>query len=111
LPQRVWDRVQDWTVGYGYRPLRAAVWFLALLSLATVVFGFEHPPRTKPGEGPEFNPFLFALDLLLPIISFGQEGAFSPRGWSQWFAAAMVAAGWILATTVAAGASRSLSRQ
>ncbi|MEU9291887.1 hypothetical protein AB0D57_46660 [Streptomyces sp. NPDC048275] len=28
---RWWGLLQDWTVGYGYRPLRAAVWLLFLL--------------------------------------------------------------------------------
>ncbi|MEV5568876.1 hypothetical protein AB0L06_02420 [Spirillospora sp. NPDC052269] len=111
VPQRIWGYLQDWTVGYGYRPQRAAAWLIALLALGTVVFAGHHPPPLKKDEAPEFNPFLYALDLLLPIVTFGQDSAFAPRGAYQWLAAALTASGWILATTIIAGASRVLSRQ
>ncbi|MFC5184812.1 hypothetical protein [Actinomadura harenae] len=110
LPLQIWGYLQDWTVGYGYRPQRAATWLIALLALGTVVFAGHHPPPLKKDEAPEFNPFLYALDLLVPIVSFGQDG-FAPRGGYQWLAAALTASGWILATTIIAGASRVLSRQ
>jgi hypothetical protein len=53
----------------------------------------------------------FTLDLLLPVISFGQEGAFAPDGWYRTLSYALVIAGWILATTVVAGMTRTISRQ
>ncbi|GAB3989472.1 oxidoreductase [Actinoallomurus acanthiterrae] len=106
----VWGLVQDWTVGYGYRPQRALLWLAGLLAVGVVAFGAHHPPPLKAGEAPPFNPLLYTLDLLLPVIGFGQEDAFGPRGWQQWLAAALVASGWILATTIAAGVSRVLSR-
>ncbi|MFJ1561561.1 translocation/assembly module TamB domain-containing protein [Streptomyces mirabilis] len=68
--------------------------------------------RSEAGRGaPPFNAFLYTLDLLVPVVSFGQEQAFTPHGWQQWLAAALIAAGWVLATTIAAGLTRSLSRQ
>ncbi|MFC4117178.1 membrane-associated oxidoreductase [Nonomuraea zeae] len=111
LGVRLWGYVQDWTVGYGYRPFRAALWLAAVVLIGTVVFAFHQPPAFKPGEAPPFNAFLYSLDLLLPIISFGQETAFGPRGPQQWLAAAMITSGWILATTILAGLTRALSRQ
>jgi hypothetical protein len=108
---KVWSYLQDWTVGYGYSPWRAALWLAGLAFIGTVAFSIKHPAPLKPAEAPEFNPALYALDLLLPIISFGQEGAFDPHGWQQWLAAGLVLAGWILATTVVAGVTRVLSRQ
>jgi hypothetical protein len=54
---------------------------------------------------------LQTLDLLVPIITFGQESAFAPRDMGQWLAYGLIAAGWILATTVTAGISRAISRQ
>ncbi|MEV0826748.1 hypothetical protein [Nonomuraea rubra] len=108
---RLWGYLQDWTVGYGYRPFRAGLWLAALLLLGTAVFTVHQPPAFKPAEAPAFNAFLYTLDLLLPIISFGQETAFGPRGLQQWLAAAMITAGWILATTIVAGLTRALSRQ
>ncbi|WP_431898785.1 hypothetical protein [Nonomuraea sp. bgisy101] len=111
LGVRLWGYMQDLTVGYGYRPYRAALWLAALLLMGAVVFTVHQPPAFKPGEAPPFNAFLYTLDLLLPIISFGQETAFGPRGLQQWLAAAMITAGWILATTILAGLTRALSRQ
>ncbi|MEU8586908.1 membrane-associated oxidoreductase [Streptomyces sp. NPDC048664] len=108
---RLWGLLQDAAVGYGFRPLRAAGWLLLLLCTGTAAFALHHPAALKPSEAPEFNPLFYTLDLLLPIIDFGQEGAFAPRGWYQWLSYALIVMGWILATTIAAGVTRSLNRQ
>ncbi|UBU17573.1 hypothetical protein [Nonomuraea gerenzanensis] len=107
---RFWGHLQDATVGYGFRPLRAAAWLVALLAVGTVVFGLAEPPPLKRGEAPVFNSFMYSLDLLLPIIDFGQEKAFNPGGGTQWLAYGLIAAGWVLATTIAAGLTRTLRR-
>lgn len=110
-PLRAWGILQDWVVGYGYRPQRAALWFTTLLIIGTAAFAADRPAPLDHGPAPEFNPFLYTLDLLVPIVGFGQKGAFNPRGWQHWLAAGLIAAGWILATTIAAGITRVLSRQ
>ncbi|MFF4715732.1 membrane-associated oxidoreductase [Streptomyces eurythermus] len=108
---RLWGLVQDVTVGYGFRPLRAAGWLLSLLALGSLAFAL-HPPRPlKAGEAPPFHPVFYTLDLLLPVISFGQDSAFAPRGAYQVLAYVLVLTGWILATTVIAGVTRTVSRQ
>ncbi|MGW0809859.1 hypothetical protein [Nonomuraea sp. NPDC002799] len=113
LPRRlrVWGVVQDVTVGYGYRPMRAAAWFAALLVVGATVFALDPPPRAEAGKGPVFNAVVYALDLLFPLIDFGQEKAFQPVGGGQWIAYALVLAGWVLVTTIATGITRALSRQ
>ncbi|MER6128243.1 membrane-associated oxidoreductase [Streptomyces sp. NPDC001795] len=108
---RLWGYVQDAAVGYGFRPMRAAGWLLLLLCTGTLTFALHHPPALKPSESPEFNPLFYTLDLLLPIIDFGQEPAFAPRGGYQWLSYLLIATGWVLATTIAAGATRALNRQ
>ncbi|MCB5182178.1 membrane-associated oxidoreductase [Streptomyces antimicrobicus] len=108
---RAWGALQDGTVGYGFRPLRAAAWLLALLLTGTVAYALDPPRPLKPGEAPDFNPLFYTIDLLLPIIDFGQEAAFAPSGWHQWLSYVLIVTGWILATTTAAGISRSLRRQ
>ncbi|MEU6350972.1 membrane-associated oxidoreductase [Streptomyces sp. NPDC047072] len=108
---RVWGHVQDATVGYGFHPLRAGVWLVSLLAIGTIAYGLHHPPALKADEAPRFNALFYTLDLLLPVISFGQEGAFAPRGVYQWLSYALVIAGWILATTVFAGVTRTVNRQ
>jgi hypothetical protein len=99
------------TVGYGFRPVWAAAWLAGLLAVGTAVFGPHPPAPLKADEHPPFNALFYTLDLLLPIIDFGQEKAFKPAGWHQWLAYALVIAGWVLATTIAAGITRTLSRQ
>ncbi|MFZ3469171.1 membrane-associated oxidoreductase [Streptomyces sp. 4.24] len=108
---RVWGLLQDATVGYGFRPLRAAGWLLALLATGTIAFGLRPPRELKTGEAPEFNAVFYTIDLMLPIIGFGQEAAFAPDGRYQWLSYLLIVTGWVLATTTAAGVSRSLRRQ
>ncbi|MEV2215648.1 membrane-associated oxidoreductase [Streptomyces sp. NPDC050997] len=108
---RLWGHVQDATVGYGFRPLRACGWLLSLLAVGSLAYALHHPRALKPSEAPHFDAVFYTLDLLLPVISFGQEGAFAPEGWYQTLSYALVIAGWILATTVFAGVTRTVSRQ
>lgn len=110
-PMRIWGYLQDWVVGYGYQPQKAALWLTVLLAIGTIAFATGHPPPLVHGQAPQFSPFLYTLDLLIPIVGFGQRNAFNPLGWHHWLAAALIAAGWILATTIAAGITRVLSRQ
>lgn len=107
---KLWGYAQDWTVAYGYRPGRAAVWMAVLWAAGSLAFAQAGHPPMKRGEHPEWNPALFTLDLLLPVIDLGQVGFWQLRGGWQWLAVAMILLGWILATTVAAGATRLLRR-
>lgn len=108
---RLWGYVQDATVGYGFRPLRAALWLLSLMAVGSVAYGLDHPRPLKADEAPDFNPAFYTLDLLLPVITFGQESAFAPDGWHQWLSYALIITGWILATTIVTGVTRTVSRQ
>jgi hypothetical protein len=109
---RVWGWIQDVTVGYGYRPGRAAVWMAVLWALGAVYFAAHRtpPPADTGGYTPHWSPALYALDLLLPVIDLGQDNAWRESGTSQWVASALTLLGWMLATTAAAGASRLLRR-
>jgi hypothetical protein len=107
---KLWGYAQDWTVAYGYRPARAAVWMAVLWAAGSLAFAQAGHPPLKRGEHPEWNPTLFTLDLLLPVIDLGQVGFWQLRGGWQWLATAMILLGWVLATTVAAGATRLLRR-
>ncbi|WP_342776496.1 membrane-associated oxidoreductase [Streptomyces diacarni] len=110
LYARLWGHLQDATVGYGFRPMRAAGWLAGLLLVGTLAYGL-HPPRPlKADEAPGFNALAYALDLLLPIVDFGQEKAYAPQGGYQWLAYLLIVAGWVLATTFVAGVNRTVSR-
>jgi hypothetical protein len=108
---RAWSLLQDVTVGYGYQPRRAVAWLVLLLAVGSITFALAPPPVLVPGQAPHFNPVVYTLDLLLPVVDLGQKHAFNPSGAEQWLSYLLTAAGWVLVTTVAAGAARVLSRR
>jgi len=110
LATRTWGALQDVTVGYGYRPRRALAWIGILLATGSVVFSVAPPPALQAGAAPHFNGIIYTLDLMLPVVNLGQKYAFNPGGAEQWLSYLFIAAGWTLATTVAAGAARVLQR-
>lgn len=108
---RAWGRLQDVTVGYGYRPWLAACWLVVFWLAGALWFATHRPMPLSEGENPSWNPWLYAVDLLLPVLDFGHEGLWRADGASQWIASLLVAVGWIFATTVAAGVSHVLRRR
>jgi adhesin HecA-like repeat protein len=108
---RTWSLLQDVTIGYGYQPWRAVAWLAVLLIAGSITFAVEPPPPLGSGNAPHFNPVIYSLDLLLPVVDLGQKHAFNPAGAEQWLSYLLMAAGWVLITTVAAGAARVLSRR
>jgi hypothetical protein len=64
----------------------------------------------KEHEHPTWDPIVYALDLVIPIVDLGQEKAWDPVGVNKAVAMVLVVAGWLLATAVVAGARRLLSR-
>ncbi|HEV2373859.1 MAG TPA: hypothetical protein VGS19_17010 [Streptosporangiaceae bacterium] len=107
----VWNLVQDITVGYGYQPWRAVLWLAVLLATGSLVFHAHQPQPLAHGAAPHFNAVVYTLDLLLPVVNLGQKYNFNPAGALQWFSYLLMAAGGVLATTIAAGAARLLSRK
>ncbi|GAA3489986.1 hypothetical protein GCM10018987_40690 [Streptomyces cremeus] len=110
LAGKAWGVLQDWTVAYGYRPGRAALWMAVLWAAGTLAFSRYDPEPIKADEHPQWSAALYALDLLVPVINLGQDGHWLLKGVWQWAAAGLILLGWVLATTVAAGASRLLRR-
>jgi hypothetical protein len=107
----MWGTVQDVAIGFGYRPARALLWLIVVLAAGGGWFAWTGPLRpVKPGEGPTWDPLLYTLDLLVPLVDLGHERAWDPVGADKAVAVVVIAAGWILATTVVAGAGRALRR-
>ena len=107
---RAWGILQDITIGYGYQPWLAALWFAVLLAAGSAIFAVgKTPPHTS--GAPPFNPVIYTLDLLLPIISLGQKNYFNPTGLAQWLAYVLMAAGWLLASTIVTAIARVIRRQ
>jgi hypothetical protein len=111
FPVMLWSWLQRWMVGYGYRPMRALLWLLALLIVGTVWFSLQPMPvEANTDDHLVWNPVLYTIDQLVPIVDFGHKNRWHFDGASQWITAGLVASGWILATTVAAGITRMLRR-
>ncbi|GAA2666098.1 hypothetical protein LV78_001506 [Actinosynnema pretiosum] len=110
LAHRAWGSLQRWTVGYGYRPWLAITWLSAFWLFGALWFQWHEMLKLNDDESPVWNPWLLAADLLLPIIDLGQDNRWQFTGVSQWIASALIAVGWILASTAAAGAARVLKR-
>ncbi|MEU1878234.1 hypothetical protein ABZ470_13060 [Streptosporangium sp. NPDC020072] len=105
---RIWGRLLDLVVGYGYRPWLAGLWVAVLLAAGTGVFAAVPPTQIDPEEIRVFQPFVYTLDLLAPVSVFEQRGAWDPTGWTRWLAWTLIASGWILATALIAGTARVL---
>jgi hypothetical protein len=140
---RAWRWVLRTTIGHGFEPARALV--IALPLLVAMIVWFAHagkvdlmipadePPtpnaqvaaRSSECESgyPCFQPAVYALDNLVPIVEFGQRAAWAPdqsRHGDSWvddgrFLAAATwvtrGAGWLLATLVAASFTQVIRRE
>lgn len=105
-----WGYLQDWTIGYGYRPWRALLWLLVFLSFGTGLFAHFRPRAAEPNKAPEFNSLVYSADVMLPGIDFGQQSAFLPQGATVWYAYTLVLVGLLLVSTIAAATARRLRR-
>lgn len=65
----------------------------------------------KPGEPqPAFQPLVYALDTLLPVVNLHQEDNWLPRGSAQWWAWSSILVGWVLTAAAAAAFTGVLKR-
>ncbi|MFJ6688283.1 hypothetical protein [Streptomyces sp. NPDC091294] len=106
---QLWGYIEDAATGYGYRPGRALLWLLALITTAAIAFAAA-PPQPAQSNGPPFQPVIFALDLILPVLDLGQEKAFTPVDGTTWIAWLSSLSGWLLGTTVITSLTRRLTR-
>jgi hypothetical protein len=109
--ERVWGRLQDWTVGYGYRPWRAVAWLGVCWLLGSAWFAHHRLPPLDTDQRPAWQPVLYTADLLIPVVNLGQDGLWQISGPSAWVASVLTAMGWLLLSTAATGATRILTRR
>ncbi|WP_330272300.1 hypothetical protein OG205_35790 [Lentzea sp. NBC_00516] len=122
LPLRVWGKIQDFAIGYGYRPLRAFAVLSALWILGSTwfIFGVDSCIRVgvtkdglcsvRPNDSLTWDPWTYSLDLLIPVVNLGHKNAWDATGWSKAVVYLLIAAGWIFTTTIIAAAGRKLKR-
>ncbi|MFL6123727.1 hypothetical protein [Actinophytocola sp.] len=109
FPAKLWGYLQDVTIGYGYRPVRAMAW-LAGLTMIVAVSSTVWQPRPVTGAAPDFNFAAYALDVVLPILDLGQEKSYSAVGFGRGLVWIAIIAGWLLASTIITAVTRNISR-
>jgi hypothetical protein len=110
LWSKPWGWLQDIAVGYGYVPWRAAGWLGVLWLAGWLYFRDQQPLPQPPTSATDYQPALYALDLLLPVLSIGQKGAIHFAGPTQGIAVLITVCSWILGIAVLAGLTRALTR-
>lgn len=110
---RTWNWLLYLTVGYGYRSWLAAAWVAGLIVVGSLTFGTAYPAHIHAAHGavPRFNPILYTLDDLLPVLNLGQAASWVPQGWAAaaWWIIRGI--GWPLGTAVLAGLTGALTRE
>jgi hypothetical protein len=111
--KRIFGLLLRITVLYGYRPLMMLWYLIGLEAVGIAVFTRLHAiGAIKPtGNIADFNPFLYTLDLLVPVVSLGQRNFWVPTGVAVWVSSAFTVIGWILALCLAVGVGRIFKTQ
>jgi hypothetical protein len=119
---RIWGSIQDWSLGFGYRPFRAAVIFVFLWAAGSLFFTLATGPcfrfgtrwanlcPTAPDGHLAWNAWLFSFDSLVPVVNLGYKTAWNASGWSEIVVLILTVSGWILTTTIVAAVARKLKR-
>jgi hypothetical protein len=103
LSGKAWSSLLRWTIGYGYRTWQAGLWLLGLWVTGSLIFGLVIPDQltaAKIADQPPFQPILYTLDVLLPVVDLHQRDAWVAHGLAQWISALFTLIGWVLTTAV-----------
>jgi hypothetical protein len=120
-PRRVLDAVYGWSVGYGYRPGRVLWLLVLLLTLLSVTFSIPAARAAMrasddrgvvytvgdgcaSGEVRCFQPVLYAVDTVVPLISLDQRSTWYPDPYVPggtlltWLLYMSTVVGWLLSS-------------
>jgi len=119
---RAWNRLMGAMIGHGYKVGRVAWLALGLWLLGVLFFwqgygaglivrpGSDEPPPSVAG----FCPWIYSLDVLLPVVNLHQEEVWRPDPTNRllrWYFWAQILAGWFLATLLVAGLTGIVRRE
>jgi uncharacterized protein YjbI with pentapeptide repeats len=110
---KAWSLFLQWTVGYGYKPLRALFWLVILVIAGTLLFSSFHSAgelRAVTDQHPRFLALGYTMDRLIPVVSFGFRDAFAASGAAQYWALAYTLLGWALIIAIASGLTAAVRR-
>lgn len=109
---RLRHKVLGATIGYGYRPWRAALWMLGFWVLGSALFGWAACAKNsglvqvKEGTCPTFNALIYSLDTFVPLIDLHQAKYRLPTWWwLRWYLWFHIICGWALTTLLVVGLS------
>ncbi|MBB5959392.1 hypothetical protein FHS29_006013 [Saccharothrix tamanrassetensis] len=111
---RVSDLALKYTVGYGYRPFLVLIWIAVLWLLGWGVFSFigkEGFKPVRPDACLEFQPFVYTLDLLLPVVTLKQRDFWVPEGLALGVSTGLTIVGWVLAICLVTGLGKAFKRE
>ena len=94
--QRAWSLMLQYTIGFGYMPLRALWWIVGFVGLGTILFGWGYRERIiapteeaayrefvasgdAPPHYPVFNSFVYSLENFLPVVELHQDKYWRPN--------------------------------
>ena len=94
--QRAWSLMMQYTIGFGYKPLRALWWIVGFVAMGTILFGWGYRMRVitpteeaayrefvadgeAPPHYPVFNPFVYSLENFLPVVELHQDKFWRPN--------------------------------
>ncbi len=132
--ERLWNRILDLTIGYGFRPMRALWWIVGFVAAGSILFSLGYRRRAitpteadayaafmrsgePPRHYPPFNAVVYSLENFLPVVDLHQgtywrpnprhgSGAHAISGTLlRWYLWLHILAGWIITPLLAAGLS------
>ena len=94
--QRAWSLIMQYTIGFGYKPLRALWWIAGFVAIGTILFAWGYRMRVitpteesayrefvangeAPPHYPVFNPFVYSLENFLPVVELHQDKFWRPN--------------------------------
>ncbi|MGW8558050.1 hypothetical protein [Streptomyces tubercidicus] len=102
------------TVGYGFSPLRILVSLVLLEIAGGTLFSTQRNDfsltRAAKDADVDFQPWLYSLDLLLPVVNLRQRELVIAHHASAWCSSLFVIAGWALGTALVIGVGSAIKR-
>lgn len=110
-PRGLWQDLLGLSIGYGYRNWLAGVWLVGLVLLGALAFTIgEDSFNPVHKSNIDFSPWLYSIDVTVPILDLDQERLWVPKGVNAWVSLFLSISGYALATAVIAAAAGLLNR-
>jgi hypothetical protein len=104
---KAWNKFLSITIAHGYKPWRTMWFMVALILTGSGVFWLAEL-RQMQQSAPSFNPFVYSLELSLPLIDLHQESYYLPEadqpgGWFfRLYFWVHIILGWVASTLLVA---------